>query len=43
VLENQKERNAWLFNGEDPSVEKWAATFKREFIMVIHRAKSSKT
>jgi hypothetical protein len=43
VLEHPKERNAWLFNGEDPSVEKCVATFKRVFVMVIHRAKSSKT
>jgi hypothetical protein len=39
-----KERNAWLFNGEDPSIDKCVATFKREFTMVIiHRAKDSKS
>jgi hypothetical protein len=31
----------WLFNGENPSVMKCKATFKREFHMLIHRAKTS--
>jgi hypothetical protein len=38
-----KERNSWLFNGEDPSVSRCKVMFKQEFTMVIHRAKSSRT
>jgi hypothetical protein len=34
-------RNSWLFNDEDPSVEKCKATFKREFALIIHRTKDS--
>jgi hypothetical protein len=33
--------NVWLFNGEDPSVMKCKTTFKKEFQMLIHRAKTS--
>jgi hypothetical protein len=33
------ERNLWIFNIEDPWVQKYMITFKKEFIMVIHRAK----
>jgi hypothetical protein len=35
------ERNAWLFNNEDPSLDKCKATFKREFALVIHRTKKN--
>jgi hypothetical protein len=34
-----KEQNSWIFNNEDPPVERCKATFKREFAMVIHRSK----
>jgi hypothetical protein len=34
-----KERNAWIFNNEDPSIEKCKSTFKREFTLVIHRTR----
>jgi hypothetical protein len=34
------ERNSWIFNGEDPSVQICKATFKRELALVILRAKS---
>jgi hypothetical protein len=34
------ERNVWIFNNEDPLVEKGKTTFKRVFSMVIHRAKN---
>jgi hypothetical protein len=37
-----KERNSWIFNNEDPQVANSLVTFKKEFVMVIHRAKSSK-
>jgi hypothetical protein len=33
------ERNSWLFNNEDPQIWKCQETFKREFALVIHRAK----
>jgi hypothetical protein len=33
------EHNSWLFNNEDPHVEKCKQTFKREFAMVIHMTK----
>jgi hypothetical protein len=36
------ECNAWLFGNEDPDPLKCKQTFKREFVMVIHRAKPSK-
>jgi hypothetical protein len=36
-----KERNAWLFNNKDPTVEHCKTIFKREFALVIHRAKES--
>jgi hypothetical protein len=35
-----KERNGWLFNNVDPSVEHCKTTFKLEFAMVIHRVKA---
>jgi hypothetical protein len=34
-----KERNAWIFNNEDPSVDHYKVMFKKEFAMFIHRAK----
>jgi hypothetical protein len=34
-----KERHAWLFNNVDPSVELCKAVFKKEFALVIYRAK----
>jgi hypothetical protein len=34
-----KERNAWLFSNMDPSVELCKVVFKKEFSLVIHRAK----
>jgi hypothetical protein len=37
-----KERNAWIFNNEDPSVNHCKIMFKKEYAMVIHRAKSRK-
>jgi hypothetical protein len=36
-----KERNAWIFNNEDPQIERCRNTFSREFALVIHRAKLS--
>jgi hypothetical protein len=33
------ERNAWIFNNEAPPVQKCKATIKREFDLVIQRAK----
>jgi hypothetical protein len=34
-----KERNPWVFNNEDPSIEKCKYTFKREFALIIHRTR----
>jgi hypothetical protein len=34
-----KERNAWIFNDEDPSVDRCIFRFKREVALVILRAK----
>jgi hypothetical protein len=34
------ERNAWLFNNEDPQVWKCKESFKKEFALVIPRADS---
>jgi hypothetical protein len=34
-----KERNGWLFNNEDSSVQHCSAIFKAEFALVIRRAK----
>jgi hypothetical protein len=36
-----KECNDWLFNNEDSSVDHCMFLFKREFTLVIHRAKES--
>ncbi|GJN05198.1 hypothetical protein PR202_ga22807 [Eleusine coracana subsp. coracana] len=36
-----KQRNGWLFNNNDPSVQECLRNFKLEFFMVIHREKSS--
>jgi hypothetical protein len=36
------ERNAWIFNGVDPTVQNCKATFKRELAMVLHRTKKHK-
>jgi hypothetical protein len=36
-----KEHNAWLFNNDDPSIAHCMLVFKREFALVIHRAKES--
>jgi hypothetical protein len=36
-----KECNAWLFNNEDPSIAHCMLVFKREFALVVHRAKES--
>jgi hypothetical protein len=33
------ERNAWIFNNSDPSIANCKNTFKREFLVVILRAK----
>jgi hypothetical protein len=33
------ERNAWIFNSEDPGIEKCKMNFKREFSLVIHKTK----
>jgi hypothetical protein len=38
-----KECNAWPFNNEDPSVDHCLFMFKKEFALVIHRAKESST
>jgi hypothetical protein len=38
-----KERNGWLFTREDTSVDRCLVHFKREFALVIHRAKSSRS
>jgi hypothetical protein len=35
------EQNSWLFNNEEPQIYKCKETFKREFDLVIHRAKHS--
>jgi hypothetical protein len=34
-----KERNGWIFSNEDPSVAHCLIMFKKEFVLVIHRAK----
>jgi hypothetical protein len=34
-----KERNKWIFNEEDPLVLSCMTSFKKEFILVIHRTK----
>nr|TKW02808.1 hypothetical protein SEVIR_7G037600v2 [Setaria viridis] len=34
-----KMRNAWMFNNEDPTVERCKLTFIQEFSMLRHRAK----
>jgi hypothetical protein len=36
------EKNFWLFTNEDPSVNKCLETFKREFSLVIHKAKKKR-
>jgi hypothetical protein len=33
-----KERNAWIFKGEDPSVQHCQAIFKSDFALLMHRA-----
>jgi hypothetical protein len=35
-----KERNSWIFKNEDPSIEKCKINFKKDFALIIHRAKS---
>jgi hypothetical protein len=35
-----KERNSWIFKNEDPSIEKCKINFKKDFALVIYRAKS---
>jgi hypothetical protein len=35
-----KERNVWILNNEDPSVNHCKIMFKKEFTMVIHRVKT---
>jgi hypothetical protein len=37
-----KERNTWIFNGEDPSVNQCVLQFKSELALVILRAKGQK-
>jgi hypothetical protein len=37
-----KQRNAWIFNAEDPSVARCFWRFKSEFALVILREKSAK-
>jgi hypothetical protein len=37
-----KERNGWIFNNEDSSVEHCKIRFKLEFALVIRRAKESR-
>jgi hypothetical protein len=37
-----KERNAWIFNNEDPSAHRCNFRFKAEFALVIHRAKGQR-
>jgi hypothetical protein len=34
-----KERNSWLFEQEDPSIEKCRLNFKKEFNLLIHRTR----
>jgi hypothetical protein len=34
------EQNSWIFNGEDPSIQRCKATFKRELAFVVLRTKS---
>jgi hypothetical protein len=36
------ERNGWLFQNKDPSVQDCTSVFKRELALVIHRAKKSR-
>jgi hypothetical protein len=36
-----KERNVWIFNSEDPSIDHSKLIFKNEFILVNHMAKES--
>jgi hypothetical protein len=33
------ERNSWLFNSKDPTMQSWKIKFKQEFSLVIHKAK----
>jgi hypothetical protein len=37
-----KTRNEWIFNGRDPTVDSCNEKFKKEFALVIPRAKEGK-
>jgi hypothetical protein len=34
-------RNVWLFNGKDPTVEDCLSKFRREFLLLLHRAQQN--